>query len=359
MIRVLLVSPYSDSVTGGIVNWTRIICNEAEKSNDEVIMLVNSHKKQYVKAYSFPKMLRLASGLISIVGLRKEINSVKETCDIVHICTSGGYGVLRDYFLMRCVHNKPIVYHLHFGKSNEMLRKRNIFTLLFRKCLSMASCVIALDETTFNSVGQINRNSVILENPINTFERKQIVTNKQNIISFLGWVVREKGVEELVEVWNELGQKYNSWKLNIIGPGDTNYLDMLHKKCLVDNCSFAGEVNHIEAMDLLETSKVFVLPSYTEGFPNVILEAMLTKNAIIATDVGAIKQMLSKDCGLVIEPKNKDQLKSAIDMLLADEKQIKYFSCNAYEKVRDNYDVKVVYKKLSNLWESFCDTKIS
>ena len=63
---------------------------------------------------------------------------------------------------------------------------------------------------------------------------------------------------------------------------------------------------------LLSASDVFVLPSYTEGFPNVIIEAMAMGKPIIATSVGAIPEMLDEGCGVVVPPKDADSLQKAL-----------------------------------------------
>jgi len=55
----------------------------------------------------------------------------------------------------------------------------------------------------------------------------------------------------------------------------------------------------------------FILPSYTEGFPNVILEAMALGKPIIATSVGAIPEILSEECGVVMKPRDQRDIEQA------------------------------------------------
>lgn len=62
-------------------------------------------------------------------------------------------------------------------------------------------------------------------------------------------------------------------------------------------------------MTILSRSEVFILHSYTEIFPNVILEAMALGKAIIATDVGAVSEMLMEESGIIIPPKDINEVK--------------------------------------------------
>src|SRR5690606_6695787 len=117
----------------------------------------------------------------------------------------------------------------------------------------------------------------------------------EKIALFVGWVVPSKGIAELLTSWNVI--KPLNWRLNIIGPGSPDYIDSLKRQFSGSGVEFIGELPHDVAMRAIAACDVFVLPSYTEGFPNVILEAMALSRAIVATEVGAIPEMLSDGCG--------------------------------------------------------------
>ena len=89
-------------------------------------------------------------------------------------------------------------------------------------------------------------------------------------------------------------------------------------------------------MALEEVSKcgLFVLPSYTEGFPNVIVEAMLLKKPIIATTVGAIPEILSENCGMLIKPKSSNDLFESLKFLIENTANRKYYACLLYTSVK-------------------------
>jgi len=85
---------------------------------------------------------------------------------------------------------------------------------------------------------------------------------------------------------------------------------------------FLGDLPPEEAWSEMLAAQVFVLPTHTEGFPNVILEAMAAGKAMVSTRVGAIAEMLDADgaepCGLVVEPRAAVALAAALGRLLSD-----------------------------------------
>ena len=99
---------------------------------------------------------------------------------------------------------------------------------------------------------------------------------------------------------------------------------------------------------------VFVLPTYTEGFPNVILESMACGCAIVTTPVGAIPEMLGeedgKSYGLMVEPRNVEQLRAAIEKMLSDEEFKAACRENAQQRVNERYNMSSVWQQMVGVW---------
>ncbi len=94
------------------------------------------------------------------------------------------------------------------------------------------------------------------------------------------------------------------------------------------------------------------VPSHTEAFPNVLLEAMALSKPTIATAVGAIPNILSDNCGLVVAPKNIDALAEALSELLLDELLCRTMGGNGRRKCEGFYDANVVVESYAKLWAS-------
>jgi glycosyltransferase involved in cell wall biosynthesis len=128
---------------------------------------------------------------------------------------------------------------------------------------------------------------------------------------FLGRAERRKGIVELNEVLRKLISEKQNFKFEFIGPIPDSM------KIKHDSIIYHGEIRDSQKIkSILSQNDVLVCPSWSEGFPNVILEAMACGLAIIATNVGAIAAMVSNSNGWLIEPANKEILyKSMIDAI--------------------------------------------
>ncbi|MES2567160.1 MAG: glycosyltransferase family 4 protein [Bacteroidota bacterium] len=129
---------------------------------------------------------------------------------------------------------------------------------------------------------------------------------------FLGRAERRKGILELNEVLQKLISEKrtfnpNSYRIEFIGPIPDSM------KIKHSNIIYHGEIRDSKKIkELLSQNDVLICPSWSEGFPNVILEAMACGLAIIATNVGAVAAMVSDKNGWLVEPANKAQLETTI-----------------------------------------------
>ena len=116
-----------------------------------------------------------------------------------------------------------------------------------------------------------------------------------------------------------------------------------------------GEEPYEEIIKDMSQCDVFTLPSYTEGFPNVILEAMACGCAIVATDVGSIPEMLEEDgkrYGIMVKPMDAEQLQNAIALMLEDHQLNEECRKNAKQRVIERYSMPQVWKQMTNMWNS-------
>ena len=113
---------------------------------------------------------------------------------------------------------------------------------------------------------------------------------------------------------------------------------------------FVGELDNSTVLEKLAGAAVFCLPSHTEGFPNVVLEAMALGSAIIATSVGAIPEMLSGDAGLVVDAQDPVALATQLEFLIENSETRRKLGSHAVEKVKNEYELGQVYKAYEAVW---------
>jgi glycosyltransferase involved in cell wall biosynthesis len=127
---------------------------------------------------------------------------------------------------------------------------------------------------------------------------------------FVGRYERRKGVEELLPVIRKLKSDYD-FEFDFVGniPG--------RKRKQLEGIRYHGVVSDpIRLQELLRSCDVLVCPSHSEGMPNVIMEAMACGLAVIATDVGAVSEMVSSANGFLIAPGDPVKLEKALEAFL-------------------------------------------
>jgi glycosyltransferase involved in cell wall biosynthesis len=223
---------------------------------------------------------------------------------------------------------------------------------MLARAIRLANVVIAIDPTTKTTVTRHFPLIRSLQIP-NGIDLKALPSignqSGSRAVLFLGWVIPTKGLAELVQAWSEL--KLDGWRCLIVGPGSETYRKELQQQFQPSQLEFLPEQSHDDAMRLMAAAEVFMLPSYTEGFPNVIIEAMSMGKAIIAAGVGAIPEMLADGCGVVVPPQSAEALGQALRKVCADATLRKAMGARAQLKARAEYDMDLVFDRLVAAWQ--------
>lgn len=363
-MRILFASPYKGNV-GGISQWAEHIVNHSSNNNSECeldVLAMNDVKKGR-STIGMSLIQRMIYGLQTysrvILSERKTLKQKKY--DIIHISSSASISLLKDILMIRVARRQRVktVIHFHFGRIPDLASKRNWEWKLLTHVIKLVDSVVVMDKSSYECLLNLGYSNIVcvpnplapsVEDYINSCEP---VNRFKNTVTFVGHVVRTKGVTELVTACSSLPDI----KVNIIGPCTAEYKTELLS--LVDNAmqfNFMGTLTPKEVIREMMACSVFVLPTYTEGFPNVILESMACGCPIISTPVGAIPEMLAVDtdkpCGIVVQSKNVEQLRDAMQRLLNNEEEALQLSKRASERVREEYSIDKVWDLLLDLWKS-------
>lgn len=352
-MKLCLIAPVPPPY-GGVSNWERIIEKEIRKDPEIELNIINiiANKRPTDKRTIFDRIFY--SGYVMLRAyfqLKKLVR--KRKVDVVHMTTSGGLGFFRDILLLRYLNRKriPSVYHIHFGRTVLYREKNGWEWKKLLQAVKYANQVITIDKPTYEILSAFHDGVSYINNPIDTATYSKYHLDTMKKITYVGWIIKTKGIEELLLAFSAFNQENNQeYFLELIGPGSDTYINELKREFPCEKVEFVGELEHEQAMERLAMAEIFVLPSYTEGFPNVILEAMALKKPIIATNVGAIPEMLGNNGGILIEKQNVDQLITALKCFVENEEYRISCGNNAYKKVKEEYDIANTFRKYKMLW---------
>lgn len=139
-------------------------------------------------------------------------------------------------------------------------------------------------------------------------------------ILFLGNLIERKGVSDLLEALARLGEGVGAWEATLAGGGDEAFYGSRAETLGIGGkVRFAGWVEGPDVQALLAWADLLVLPSYDEGLPLVILEALGHGLPVICTPVGAIPEVLHHDeTALMVAPGDLDALTASLARLIAE-----------------------------------------
>ena len=174
-----------------------------------------------------------------------------------------------------------------------------------------------------------------------SFKKENKLEDKP-IVLFVGNLIKRKNVDSLLEAKKIARSDYY-----LVVVGDGPQFKKLTKKVEDENIKgvvFTGSRNDVE--DIIPSCDVLVLPSFSESFGLVLIEALACGKPVIGSDVGGITEIINDDVGLLVDPKKVSSIARAIDKIINDEDLRLILSLNARNRAIDFSKVKIPYEEL-------------
>ena len=204
-----------------------------------------------------------------------------------------------------------------------------------------------------NLIPNIN-NTGYLYNPV-SLQHKQNTPNKYFLFAAL--FNTNKGCDILIKAFAKIAHKYPDWKIVLCGSG--NYkpqIDRLIKDyALFQQVELPGWIQDDQKHKYYQNAYAYCMCSYLEGLPMSVLEAMSCGVPVIASDVGAVKDMIGEGGGLTIKPKSVEDIISSLNKMSSQEIRRQMSTINI-NKVKNFYTMDAVMKQFLNIYSS-CDMK--
>ncbi|MHA1249856.1 MAG: glycosyltransferase family 4 protein [Candidatus Helarchaeota archaeon] len=197
---------------------------------------------------------------------------------------------------------------------------------------------------------------------IEKFKRKSDYSNDNNkIILYVGRIKPVKRIEFLLYSIPKVIKYNNNIKFILIGPYNffNNKKSLYVKKIekIIDKLriakfvKFLGNLNEDELLNYYDMADIFVLPSFIEGLPTVLLEAMAKKIPIIATDIPGTNELIKNNWnGILVNPMDSNELSQAIINLLENKEIQQKFRNNGFKLIKSKYNYKTIAKQFAKIY---------
>ncbi|TYC51812.1 glycosyltransferase family 1 protein [Zoogloea oleivorans] len=368
-MKVLLLSPLPPPV-GGIATWTGLALNAAELDEEIAVELQDTAVKgRSVIAPSLVGKVVIGGAQAVMIAISFLWRCVARRPNVIHLCTPTDLGLVRDIVLVAIARALfiPVVVHFHRGKVPDypelMSRQGSFEALLVRAIIYLSHRVIVLNDPALVALSPYGGSKLtILANMVDCSEKTLRTTplvkrdSTATHVLFVGHVVERKGILDLVSACISLRESSLDIRLKVVGP----YVDEFRDRILelagastgsgTDWLEFTGSCGPDKVKDEMKRADIFCLPSYAEGFPYVILEAMAVGLPIISTQVGAMPQALADGAGVCIQPGDVGALASEIGRLSVSNQDAFLMGLRAHEKCKKLYSSSAIFGRLKDEW---------
>jgi glycosyltransferase involved in cell wall biosynthesis len=279
---------------------------------------------------------------------------------LVHIHTASRGSFLRKSIVMMLARaaGKKTVVHIHGAEFKQFYeRSPLLLRKIIRTLLGSCDTIIALSDQWKKDLSHISGNPRIrvIYNP--TMMQKPLFANekmapeaKVNFL-FMGRLGKRKGVYDIIESARQI--RAENVKISLYGDGEIeNVKTMITANGVEDKVHVCGWIHGSQKDQAFRAASALILPSYSEGFPISVLEAMAYGIPVVATDVGGIAECIEDGVnGYLIKPGDCEKLANCIERLAASSVLRARMGKSGHEKASRMFALSVIVNQLEELYD--------
>ncbi len=359
-MKIAMVGQFPPHV-GGVGVHIHTLSKELVKQGHEVYVITYPHKNIQdidgihvigTKGINIPGV----RGLMFKKNAKNALESLlqKEDIDIIH----GHYLFPAGAAAVEVGNEHGIKTYVtaHGSDMFEVYKKQPLMRSTIKNVLKKADCVLAVSnalkhEIIATGVTGISQKTKLSWNSVdvakfsaeenNSFKNENNLLDKP-VVMFVGNLIKRKNVESLIEAKKIANSDYY---LVIVGDGPL--FKKLNKKVEDENIRdviFTGSRNDVE--NIIPSCDVLILPSFSESFGLVLVEALACGKPVIGSNVGGITEIINDDVGLLVNPNKISSIARAIDNVINDEEFRLTLSLNARKRAMNFSKVDIPYEEV-------------
>jgi glycosyltransferase involved in cell wall biosynthesis len=342
--KVLYIGPTSDfGGMGAVLNMYAKYIQDIK-----IVSTLNTVQK----GSKFKALLKVIYDVNKALITDKEIK-------LLHIHSASKRSFIRKSFLaiLGKMYNKKVIFHIHSGSFDQYYSQAGFFKIVIKYLLQKMDMVICLSEEWKSFYIQKIRlqNVIVVGNPIEIHDLyKPYIDDDILHLLFLGKICDEKGIFDLLNYLSDNPLFLNNKIRLTIGGHHEEYRlnSILANPIFASKVNFVGWVTSTQKHKYFTACDMFILPSYFEGLPVSILEAMSFGKPVIATNVGGIPSIVKEGHnGWLFKPGFFNQLDPILEQIFLNKDILAQYGLNSHNTAKQ-FSTQVIKAQLSQLYLS-------
>lgn len=351
---VIIVGPSITRTKGGMAT----VINDMLQSGTPQLRF--THLVSHVEGSAYEKIGTMLEAMVSFM----KANPV----DLVHIHVASGASFYRKslFVLLSRLRGLPVVIHVHGADFDSFYNNSSsIAKWYIRKIFSLCSRTLVLSAfwKDFFIRHIIGENVEVLHNGVYTHVFEACYTMPANLsrFLFLGRLGQRKGVYDLLQAADILvnQQQHRDLLFYLAGDGEIEQVQaIVNERGLQQNVQLLGWIGEKEKLECLKKADTMILPSYNEGLPMSILEAMAAGKIIISGRVGGIPDLVTEgENGFLITPGDVESLCRHIVFVKSHPEEMLRMAQNNRNKIDADYNLQKINGQLHSIYRQIVAAK--